>query len=148
MIPVWWAVAEQNLHWILIMRVKSKPVIALDFRWLDDFNLGGGQYRYSVDLIRGLARLQPEAEFVLLGSKPEPVPELQDIFKTHLNGWRYSQIPRRLTRGSYYLDHLRYGWVLKRERVNLLHALHTFIPLFSPCPVVATLHDLMYEIFP
>ena len=130
------------------MRVKSSPVIALDFRWFDGLNLGCGQYRYSVDLIRGLARLQAEAEFVLLGSRPEPLPELQDIFKAPLNGWRYRQIPRCQTKGSYYLDHLRYAWVLKRERVNLLHALHTFIPLLSPCPVVATQHDMMFELFP
>jgi glycosyltransferase involved in cell wall biosynthesis len=130
------------------MRAKSKPVIALDFRWFDGFNLGGGQYRYAVDLIRGLARLQPEAEFVVLGSRREPVPELQSVLQASSNGWRYVQIPRRQTRAGYCLDHLRYRWVLKRERVSLLHTLHTFIPVFSPCPVVATQYDMMFEIFP
>ncbi|HLB88022.1 MAG TPA: glycosyltransferase family 1 protein [Terriglobales bacterium] len=128
--------------------MKSKPVIALDFRWFDGLNMGCGQYRYSVDLIRALARLQPEAEFVLLASRPEPVPELRDIFHTPLNGWRYRQVSRRRSRRSYYLDHLQYGWVLRRERVNLLHALHTFIPIFSPCPVVVTQYDMMFELFP
>ena len=137
-----------TLQLTMTLTLKSKPVIALDFRWFDAVNPGSGQYRYSVDLIRSLARLQLEAEFVLLGSRLEPVAELQDIFKIPLNGWRYRQIPRRQMRGSYYLDHMRYVWLLKRERVNLLHALHTFIPLFSPCPVVATQHDIMFELFP
>ena len=44
------------------MRVKSKPVIALDFRWFDGLNMGCGQYRYSVDLIRDLDAPAPQDE--------------------------------------------------------------------------------------
>jgi hypothetical protein len=47
-----------------------------------------------------------------------------------------------------YRDLLRYGAVLRRERVQLLHALHSFLPILAPCPIVATIYDLMFELFP
>lgn len=107
----------------------------------------GGQYRYVVGLVQGLARLQPDVDFLLLGSKSEPVPELGGVFQKYNDRWDYRSVPRRQFRGAAYLDHARYGWMLLRERVSLLHSLHTFIPLCSPCPVVITIYDLMYELF-
>ncbi len=124
-----------------------RPRIAIDFTALDAVSPVGGQYRYVVNLVQGLARLQPDVDFLLLGSKSEPVPELGGVFQKYKDRWDYRSVPRRQFRGATYLDHARYGWVLLRERVNLLHSLHTFIPLCSPCPVVITVYDLMYELF-
>jgi hypothetical protein len=50
-----------------------RATIAVDFRWLDRLNIGNGQYRYCVDLIRGLARLESDCGFIVTGSKPVPV---------------------------------------------------------------------------
>ena len=36
------------------------PRIAIDFSSLDRVGPFGGQYRYTVDLVRGLAELRPE----------------------------------------------------------------------------------------
>lgn len=125
----------------------SKPRIAIDFTQLDSVSPASGQYRYVVELVRGLERLHPDIDFWLLGSRNEPVPELSAVFQKHGDRWKYRQLPRNQFRGSHHLDHARYSWVLRRERINLLHAMHTFVPLLAPCPVVITMYDLMYELF-
>src|SRR5262249_3537450 len=57
------------------------PQIALDFGGLDSPELGeGGQLRYCVDLVRGLAELKAPARFLVLGARPEPVPALKAVF--------------------------------------------------------------------
>lgn len=122
------------------------PRIAIDFSSLDRVGPFGGQYRYTVDLVRGLAELRPEAEFMLLGSHPAPVAELRTVFETP--GWQYRQVVRHHGRASYYRNQLGLAWTALRERVDLLHVLHGPVPLLAPCPVVVTIHDLMYELFP
>ncbi len=97
--------------------------------------------------MRSLASLQPPLQFLLLGSQNEPVAELREVFRDHSDRWRYRQLPRGQFRGADYADHVRYSLLLWRERVSLLHALHTFVPVLAPCPVVITMYDLMYELF-
>src|SRR5579884_2140662 len=122
------------------------PRVALDFRWLDHLTIGNGQYRYSVDLIRGLAQRQPPLDFLVIGSRPEPAPEIRHVFDG--KHWRYRFLPRWRWRGHQYADQFRYSWLLRREDVDLLHSLHTFIPMLPGCRSVVTVYDLMYEIFP
>ncbi|MGH7913690.1 MAG: glycosyltransferase family 4 protein [Candidatus Binataceae bacterium] len=121
-------------------------LIAIDFSSLDHLSIRNGQYRYAVDLVGGLAKLRPESEFLLLGSRPSPVDELQKVFKT--SGWRYLQVARFDGRAAYYRNQLGLAWTALRERVDLFHVLHSPVPLLAPCPVVVTIHDLMYELFP
>lgn len=127
--------------------MSSKFRIAIDFSQLDSVSSASGQYRYAIDLVRGLADLGTNLEFLLLGSTKEPVPELQPLFQKDGARWNYRQLSHRHFRGAEYLNHGRYSWVLLRERISLLHALHTFVPLLAPCPVVLTMYDLMYELF-
>ena len=121
--------------------------IALDFSQLDSVAPTSGQYRYVVDLVRGLARLQPDVDFLLLGSRSEPVLELRPVFRDHGDCWSYRQLPPREFRGADYANHARYSLVLLRERIDLLHSLHAFVPLLATCPVVITVYDLMYDLF-
>ena len=67
--------------------------------------------------------LQPEAEFMLLGSHPAPVAELRTVFET--SGWRYLQITRHDGPVAYYRNQLGLAWVTLRERADLLHVLHS-----------------------
>lgn len=129
------------------MTALRRPKIAIDFSGLDSLNQTNGQYHYGVNLVRGLAELQPDVDFLLLGAQDIPVPELRGVFERYGDRWDYRQLPRRKFRGAYYVDHARYSWVLLRERVSLLHALHTLIPLLASCPVVSTIYDLMFELF-
>src|SRR5690349_2677984 len=124
----------------------GKPRIAIDFSGLDHLNIRHGQYRYAVDLVRGLAALEPEGDFILLGSGPAPVEELRRVFES--SAWRYLTVVRHDGRGSHYRNQLTLGWTALRERADLLHVLHSPVPMLASCPVVVTIHDLMYELFP
>jgi glycosyltransferase involved in cell wall biosynthesis len=119
--------------------------VAFDFSGLDHLNPGNGQYRYCTDLIRGLARLQTGLTFVVIGSQPKPPPQVAGVFD--VAGWRYVHLPRMSGRGAYYADLFRFPWLLRRERVDLFHTPHTFIPR-APVQMVVTVMDLMTEIFP
>lgn len=126
--------------------VNRTPQIAVDFRWLDDLSVANGQFRYAVDLIRGLAELCPEMRFLVLGSRHEPVAEIAEVFRNA--SWRYRPVPRLEGRGWLYREHLRYFVFLRELRIDLLHALHSFVPLYPPVPVVETVYDMMQELFP
>jgi glycosyltransferase involved in cell wall biosynthesis len=123
-----------------------RPRIAIDFSGLDHLSIRNGQYRYAVDLIRGLSKLPLGTDFMLLGSRPAPVAELRGVFETL--DWRYLQAVRFDGRAAHYRNQLGLGWTALRERVDLLHVLHSPVPLLAPCPMVVTVFDLMYELFP
>jgi len=127
--------------------VMTRPHIAIDFRWLDQLSICNGQYRYAVDLIRGLAAQHAPSKFLVLGSQAAPVAEIAPVFRDRKH-WQYHSVPRFTGRGALYREQLRYQFLLRRLKVDVLHALHSFVPVFSPIPVVATVYDLMQELFP
>jgi glycosyltransferase involved in cell wall biosynthesis len=120
--------------------------VAFDFSGLDHLNPGNGQYRYCIDLIRALARLQTGLRFLVIGSTKSPAERICHIFDSAQ--WRYTHLPKLAMRGSYYLDHLRFARLLRRERVDVFHTPHTFVPWPVSWRTVVTVHDLMSEIFP
>ena len=75
------------------------------------------------------------------------MPELDPVFRAAGTQWRYRHIKRGRHFGSYYVDQVRFGYYLFRERIDIIHALHSFVPLCSPCPVVATVYDCMEDLF-
>ncbi|MHC4481249.1 MAG: glycosyltransferase, partial [Planctomycetota bacterium] len=123
------------------------PRVAIDLTRLDAISIKFGMRRYATDLIVGLSEVAPPAHILVLGSQPQPVPEIAHVFEMP-EAFTYCRLPARAFRGALYLDHLRYGWTLSRERAALLHAPHTFIPLAAWCPVIVTVHDMMIELFP
>lgn len=130
-----------------ISSLDTRPTIAIDFRWLDHLAPGSGQYRYATDLICGLAALDSDWRFLVLGSKPQPVAEIEDVF-TRSENWRYQAAPRTAGRGWLYREQVQYFGLLRKLRIDLLHALHSYVPLYPPVPVVETVYDMMLELFP
>jgi glycosyltransferase involved in cell wall biosynthesis len=108
----------------------------------------GGQFRYVVDLVHGLCDLRPPASFVVLGGTPRPIPELAAVFATDQPRWRYVPFVRPTGRGAMYREQVRLTAALLGARADLYHSLHTVIPVVAPCPVVTTVLDLMFELFP
>jgi glycosyltransferase involved in cell wall biosynthesis len=124
----------------------TSPRIALDLVGLDLLWPGAGLYRYAVDLLHALRELAPPARFVVLGATAEPVPDLRAVLTAP--GWDYLPLPRASGIAASYRDHVRLAVTLTRCRADLCHCLHMFAPAVTPCPVVVTLPDMMYELFP
>jgi glycosyltransferase involved in cell wall biosynthesis len=125
--------------------MKAIPTVAIDFRWFDHM-AGGGQYRYGVDLVRGIAEIAPEMKFVVLGTREQSVEEMRTVFDGER--WRYVQVPRIEGRGKLYREMARYRGLLREWKADVLHSLHSFVPVAPGVPVVETVHDMMLEIFP
>ena len=121
--------------------------IALDFSSFDRLSLAYGLYRYPVDLVRGLAAVRPDADFTLIGSRPEPVPELADVFAETGGRWSYHHFPRRQGRFAYFRDQLPMRRAVRRMGIDLVHALDFFVPFAARCPLVVTVYDLMFQLF-
>lgn len=124
----------------------AQPRIVIDLRGLDKLWEGAGLFRYAVDLVHAMHTLAPPAHFVVFGSFKKPVPPLAEIFTG--GDWRYMHVPLGHGVGAMYRDQLNGTYAIRRVRADLYHSLHTSVPLVSSCPVVVTIQDMMYELFP
>jgi glycosyltransferase involved in cell wall biosynthesis len=110
--------------------------IGIDARKLHDFGIG----TYIRNLLRQLARLDPDTEYVLL-SRPEDrqaLAALGENFRSVLE-----------TAPNYSLsEQLKVPWALKREGVELFHAPHYVLPPLVSCRSVVTIHDCIHLMFP
>ena len=121
--------------------------IAIDATAFDTVGHGIGQFRYMVDLLRGLRALETRDEFLVVGTGTRAPDDLTDLFASDAN-WRFVSLAQSKRRGGFYFDQLRWAAWLVEERIDLVHSLHSFIPILSNVPVVATKYDLMIELFP
>ncbi|HVS16208.1 MAG TPA: glycosyltransferase family 1 protein [Thermoanaerobaculia bacterium] len=112
------------------------PTIAIDARKLCDFGIG----TYVRELVRHLAELDRESRYVLL-VRPEDRGALPDLPANFLASPEPSKgySARELWSVS---RHLR------RLGAELYHATHYTVPLWPPCPVVVTVHDVIHLLFP
>jgi glycosyltransferase involved in cell wall biosynthesis len=110
--------------------------IGIDARKLHDFGIG----TYIRNLLRQLARLDTETEFVLL-ARPDDIADLSAI------GPNFRAVPARA--GNYSVaEQLTIPLALKRERVTLFHAPHYVLPPLVRCRAVVTIHDCIHLMFP
>lgn len=103
---------------------------------IDARNDGTGVGRYTFSLIRELAKLDRENEYVLFLSRerfaayPAPGPNFRTV---------EARIPWFTLREQLLLPR-----VIGRERLDLVHYPHVTVPLLSRTPFVVTIHDLNY----
>jgi len=110
--------------------------IGIDARKLHDFGIG----TYIRNLLRQLARLDRETEYVLL-SRPEDAAVLKAL------GENFRPVAE--TAGNYSIsEQFRIPLALRREGVALFHAPHYVLPPLVPCPSVVTIHDCIHLVFP
>jgi glycosyltransferase involved in cell wall biosynthesis len=110
--------------------------IGIDARKLHDFGIG----TYIRNLLRQLARLDHDTEFVLLARTPdcEALGTLAENFRA------VPEDAENYSIGEQY----RIPLALKRERVTLFHAPHYVLPPLVPCRSVVTIHDCIHLMFP
>ena len=114
--------------------------VALDLTQVDNQNLGSGQFRYAVDLVRGLCTLDEPVELTLLGSTAAPVPEMCSVVRELPARCHYVHLPKYHGQGYYYRDIARLSWWLATHAIDVFHQVHTNLPVFKACPVVATVY--------
>lgn len=117
---------------------------------LDSLWPGAGLFRYVVDLVNSLAELNPPGvKFFVLGSLEKPVVDLASVFiGTNANKFEYVHFRRSVGIGSLVRDQLALSIMLVYLAADLCHCLHTAAPILPVCPLVVTIQDLMYELFP
>jgi glycosyltransferase involved in cell wall biosynthesis len=110
--------------------------IGIDARKLHDFGIG----TYIRNLLRQLARLDRDTEFVLL-CRPEDAASLASLG----NNFR----PIAETAANYSItEQLRIPLAVQREGVTLFHAPHYVLPPLVRCRSVVTIHDCIHLMFP
>ena len=109
--------------------------VAIDARKLHDFGIG----TYIRNLLRHLARLDAETEYVLLCREPDLhiAAELGPNFRAVLE-----PSPNYSIR-----EQVHVPWVLMRERPDVFHSPHYVLPPAIRCRSVVTIHDTIHLTF-
>jgi len=110
--------------------------VAIDTRKIHDFGIG----TYIRNLLRQLARIDRDTEYVLLCHEPDLgiAAQLGPNFRTV-----------REPSPNYSLrEQIRVPWVLRRERPDVYHAPHYVLPAGVHCRSVVTIHDCIHLMFP
>ena len=110
--------------------------VAIDARKLHDFGIG----TYTRNLLRYLARIDHETEYVLLCHEPDLGigAQLGPNFRTVLESSKNYSVR----------EQIHVPWVLRRERPDVFHAPHYVLPPAVPCRSVVTIHDCIHLMFP
>src|SRR5687767_9206317 len=110
--------------------------VAIDARKLHDFGIG----TYLRNLLRNLARIDRETEYVLLCLEADldyPT-QLGENFRAVCEPSKNYSIREQI--------HVPY--VLFREKPDVFHAPHYVLPPAVPCRSVVTIHDCIHLMFP
>ena len=110
--------------------------VAIDARKLHDFGIG----TYTRNLLRHLARIDRDNEYVLLCHPPDLgiAAQLGTNFRTVLE-----PSPNYSIREQFHVP-----WVLHRERPDVFHAPHYVMPPAVRCRSLVTIHDCIHLMFP
>src|SRR5688572_9053767 len=110
--------------------------VAIDARKLHDFGIG----TYIRNLLRHLARIDRDSEYVLLCQEP-------DIGVAAQLGPNFRAVLEPSPNYSF-REQIHVPWVLHRERPDVFHAPHYVLPPLTRCPAVVTIHDCIHLMFP
>lgn len=108
--------------------------IALDLRRIKNPGIG----RYMRCLTEALLAVAPEHDYLLILP-----PDSAEIIRLPARG---ANVQKITSAAGYYSirEQIELPRILREHRVDLLHSPHFNIPLMCPCPIVATIHDVIY----
>jgi glycosyltransferase involved in cell wall biosynthesis len=110
--------------------------IAIDIRKINEFGVG----TYIWNLVRSLAGIDPQNEYLLIGS--------------HRNFHELGPLPpnfRQLYQPeeeTLWKHHITIPFALRRQNVDIVHVPHHEAPFFNPSKLVVTMHDCVHLLFP
>jgi glycosyltransferase involved in cell wall biosynthesis len=108
--------------------------IALDLRKIESSGIG----RYMRNIVEALVQEAPEHEYVLI------IPQgSEHLLK--LNGAKSKVLPVNI---PYYSIREQFAIpaLLAKHRVDLFHSPHFVVPVVRTCPLVVTIHDVIYMV--
>ena len=113
-------------------------MIALDVHVIGDHETGNETY--TLNLTRALLAAAPDRSFALLTPHPQHLPaDVRQASNAHVIEVRPDNHIVRVP--------LSMPYALWRSGASLVHV-NYILPPVCPCPGVATVHDLSYEVFP
>jgi len=110
--------------------------VAIDTRKIHDFGIG----TYIRNLLRQLARIDQNTEYILLCREP-------DLGIAAQLGPNFRGVVEPSPNYSL-REQIHVPWVLMREKPDLFHAPHYVLPPLTPCRAVVTIHDCIHLRFP
>jgi glycosyltransferase involved in cell wall biosynthesis len=110
--------------------------VAIDTRKIHDFGIG----TYIRNLLRQLARIDRDTEYVLLCREP-------DVGIAAQLGPNFRGVVEPSPNYSL-REQIHVPWVLRRERPDVYHAPHYVLPPAVRCRSVVTIHDCIHLMFP
>ena len=110
--------------------------VAIDIRKLHDFGIG----TYVSNLVRQLARLDRDSEYVLL-ARPGDAAAAETV------GRNFRVSPLRAPNYSL-REQLAVPLSVRRAGATLFHAPHYVLPPLTPCRAIVTIHDCIHLRFP
>ena len=110
--------------------------IGIDVRKLHDFGVG----TYVRNLVRWLARLDRESEYVLICRRG-------DCESIEQLGPNFRPLPDRSDNYSV-AEQFTIPFDLARAKADLFHAPHYVLPALTPCRSIVTIHDCIHLMFP
>lgn len=101
---------------------------------------GAGLSRYIAGLVAYLPQADASSDYVaLVGDKRVSTPG----WERHVSPWRTAGVASRIL-----WEQSLQAWTIRQAKLDLLHAPVYVGPLLSSCPVVATIHDLSFYLYP
>ena len=110
--------------------------VAIDTRKIHDFGIG----TYIRNLLRQLARIDQNTEYILLCREP-------DLGIAAQLGPNFRGVVEPSPNYSL-REQIHVPWVLRRERPDVYHAPHYVLPPAIRCRSVVTIHDCIHLLFP
>jgi glycosyltransferase involved in cell wall biosynthesis len=106
---------------------------------------GFGMQTLLAGLVQGIAELEVNHEIFLLVDASQQIPQEIDRRKIRV-------VPIFRNTGSsirkLLWDHFAIGYICKKLKIDALYASAHIRPLYAPCPVVVSVYDMMYHLFP
>jgi glycosyltransferase involved in cell wall biosynthesis len=112
--------------------------IGIDARSLGQKGLGVG--RYLSNLLKHYPELDRSNEYLLYLKEGKP--------SAALSGFSSKTISLPLLNYNFAWLNLRLPFELVRDRIDLFHCPFYGLPVYQPCPMIVTIHDIIYEIHP
>jgi glycosyltransferase involved in cell wall biosynthesis len=112
--------------------------IGIDARSLSQKGLGVGRYLFN--LLKHYPELDRSNEYLLYMKEGKPA--------SSLSGFSSKTISMPFLDYNFTWLNLRLPIELKRDRIDLFHCPFYGLPVYQPCPMVVTIHDIIYEVHP